>query len=139
MSVDELARLNVFYGDGWQSMEKERQEGWHRCRSTSCLIICSDGNSGVNIYRPNIGMPSTVILCQTFNPELAFSVGKVIGEEAAENGIQMILATAMNIHRNPLNGRQPEYFSEDPYLSGVMAAGQIKGLHSEEYQTASSM
>ena len=131
MSVDELARLNVFYGDGW-TMDGKGEAGRMAPMSEYELpdYICSDGNSGVNIYRPNIGMPSTVILCQTFNPELAFSVGKVIGEEAAENGIQMILATAMNIHRNPLNGRQPEYFSEDPYLSGVMAAGQIKGLHS---------
>ncbi|MCM1542685.1 MAG: glycoside hydrolase family 3 C-terminal domain-containing protein [Blautia sp.] len=131
MSVEELARLNVLYGAGW-TMDGKGEAGRMAPIPEYGMpdYICSDGNCGVNIYRPNIGMPSTVILCQTFNSGLAFAVGKTIGEEARENGIQMILAAAMNIHRNPLNGRQPEYFSEDPYLSGVMAAGQVKGLHS---------
>ncbi|MCM1221881.1 MAG: glycoside hydrolase family 3 C-terminal domain-containing protein [Lachnospiraceae bacterium] len=131
MSVEELARLNVLYGAGW-TMDGKGEAGRMAPIPEYGMpdYICSDGNCGVNIYRPNIGMPSTVLLCQSFNPELAFAVGKTIGEEARENGIQMILATAMNIHRNPLNGRQPEYFSEDPYLSGVMAAGQVRGLHS---------
>jgi beta-glucosidase len=54
----------------------------------------------------------------------------VIGEEARELGIQMILAPGMNLHRNPLNGRQPEYFSEDPYLAGAMAGHYCMGLES---------
>jgi beta-glucosidase len=70
-----------------------------------------------------------VVVCATFNSDLAKEVGRVIGEEAAENGIQMILAPAMNIHRNPLCGRHAEYFSEDPYLAGKMAAGYVQGLH----------
>lgn len=53
-----------------------------------------------------------------------------IGEEAKELGIPLILAPAFNIHRNPLNGRQPEYFSEDPYLSGVMAGYYARGMES---------
>jgi beta-glucosidase len=55
-------------------------------------------------------MPTSVVVCATFNPELARDVGRVIGEEAAENEIDMILATALNIHRNPLNGRHAEIF-----------------------------
>ena len=55
-------------------------------------------------------------------------MGNVIGEEAKELGIPLILAPAMNIHRNPLNGRQPEYFSEDPYQAGMMAGAYMQGL-----------
>ncbi len=126
----QLARLNVMYGDGW-SMDGKGEAG--RMAPLEALgvphYICADGNSGVNLRRPNIGMPTSVVVCQTWNRDLAEAVGRVIGEEAAENDIQMILATAMNIHRAPLNGRQPEYFSEDPLLAGLMAASQVRGLH----------
>ena len=88
----------------------------------------ADGNNGVNINKLNIGMPCSNIVCATFNTNLAYEVGRVIAEEAKENNIQMILAPAMNIHRNPLNGRHPEYFSEDPYLAGIMPGHQSKGL-----------
>ena len=65
-------------------------------------------------------MPSGVTICASFNKELSEAIGCVIGEEAKALGMPLVLAPAFNIHRNPLNGRQPEYFSEDPYLSGVM-------------------
>jgi beta-glucosidase len=91
-------------------------------------FIVADGNSGVNVNKPNIGMPSSATVCATFNTQLAYEVGKVIAEEALENGIHLILAPGMNIHRNPLNGRHPEYFSEDPYLAGMMAGHHSKGL-----------
>ena len=88
----------------------------------------ADGNNGVNIHKPNIGMPSSNLVCATWNSDLAYQVGRVIAEEAKENNIDMILAPAMNIHRDPLNGRHPEYFSEDPYLAGIMAGNQGKAL-----------
>ena len=90
----------------------------------------SDGNSGVNLRVPNIGMPSGVTLCATFNKELMEQVGRVIGEEAKALGMPLILAPGMNLHRNPLNGRQPEYFSEDPYLAGMMGGHYCKGMES---------
>lgn len=73
----------------------------------------SDGNSGVNLNIKNIGMPSGVTICASFNKELSEAIGCVIGEEAKALGMPLVLAPAFNIHRNPLNGRQPEYFSED--------------------------
>ena len=88
----------------------------------------SDGNSGVNLKIANIGMPSSATISASFNTKLAEEVGRAIGEEAKELGIPLILAPAMNIHRNPLNGRQPEYFSEDPYEAGMMAGAFAKGL-----------
>ena len=88
----------------------------------------SDGNSGVNLNIKNIGMPSGVTICASFNKELSEAIGCVIGEEAKTLGMPLVLAPAFNIHRNPLNGRQPEYFSEDPYLTGIMAAAQLTGM-----------
>lgn len=70
----------------------------------------SDGNSGVNLNIKNIGMPSGVTICASFNKELSEAIGCVIGEEAKALGMPLVLAPAFNIHRNPLNGRQPEYF-----------------------------
>lgn len=130
MSTEELCRLVVMYGSGW-GMENKGEAGRLSPIEKYGLpeYACADGNNGVNVKRPNIGMPTSVIICSSFNKTLARHVGRVIGEEAEENGIRMILAPAMNIHRNPLNGRHPEYFSEDPYLTGKMAAAQMKGLH----------
>lgn len=130
MSTDELARLNMMYGHGW-SMDAKGEAGRMAPLEGYGIpeYVCADGNCGVNIFKPNIGMPTSVVLCATFNPQLARQVGRVIGEEAAENGVQMILAAAMNLHRNPLCGRHAEYFSEDPLLAGVMAAAQVQGLH----------
>lgn len=130
MKTAELARLNVMYGHGW-GMDGIGEAGRTPPLEKYGLpeIVCADGNCGVNVSRPNIGMPTSVTICASFNPGLAREVGRVIGEEALDNGINMILGTAMNIHRNPLNGRHPEYFSEDPYLAGIMAASQVQGLH----------
>ena len=93
-------------------------------------MIVTDGNSGVNLKEGNIGMPSGVTLASSFDKKLMEKVGRVIGEEARELGVQLILAPGMNLHRNPLCGRHPEYFSEDPYLAGVMAGSFCRGLES---------
>ena len=73
-------------------------------------------------------MPSSTVMAATFNKDLAYEVGKAIGEESRENGIAVNLGPGMNIHRNILNGRHPEYFSEDPVLAGTMAGYHGKGL-----------
>ena len=93
-------------------------------------IRVSDGNTGLNIVKPNIGFPSSCTVAATFNKELAREVGRVIGEESRENGIAVNLGPGMNIHRNILCGRHPEYFSEDPILAGTMAGFHAKGLES---------
>jgi beta-glucosidase len=129
MSIEELARLSVCAGAGWGRTELGEAGRLSVLEKYAMQpFIVADGNSGVNIYRPNIGIPCSTVVCSSFNPDLAYAVGRVIAEEAKENGVNLILAPGMNIHRNPLNGRHPEYFSEDPYLAGVMAGHQSKGL-----------
>ncbi|MDO4448492.1 MAG: glycoside hydrolase family 3 protein [Lachnospiraceae bacterium] len=131
MDTDVLARIAVCAKDGWgmdgigEAGRIYRPEGYKLPE-----FIVADGNSGVNLRKKNIGMPSGVTICASFNQDLAEQIGKVIGEEAKELGIDLILAPALNIHRNPLNGRQPEYFSEDPFLAGKMAGYYCRGLES---------
>lgn len=138
LSVRELARLSVCASHGWGMHETGEAGRIYRLEGRNLpRFAVADGNNGVNINKPNIGMPCSNTVCSTWNTELAYAVGRAIGEEAKENDIQMILAPAMNIHRNPLNGRHPEYFSEDPLLGGIMAGNQCKGL--EEAGVATSM
>ena len=129
LSVEELARLSVCASHGWGMHEKGEAGRIYRLKDRDIpSFVVADGNNGVNVNKPNIGMPCSNTVCATWNPELAYEVGRIIAEEAKENEIDMILAPAMNIHRNLLNGRHPEYFSEDPYLTGIMAGHQSKGL-----------
>jgi beta-glucosidase len=129
LSLEELARLSVCASHGWGMHEKGEAGKIYRLPNRDIpQFVVADGNNGVNVNKPNIGMPCSNTVCATWNAELAYNVGRVIAEEAKENGIDMILAPAMNIHRNPLNGRHPEYFSEDLYLAGIMAGNHGKGL-----------
>lgn len=131
MSLEELARVSVCASAGW-GMEGVGEAGSiYQVEGYDLPYFpVSDGNSGVNLRVPNIGMPSGVTICSSFNKELSEAVGRVIGEEAKRLEMPLILAPALNIHRNPLNGRHPEYFSEDPYLAGIMAGWYGKGLES---------
>ena len=131
LTVRQLARICVCASDGWGV--EGRGEAGRLARPEGLELpemVVADGNSGVNLRTRNIGMPSGATLCASFDKALMEQVGKVIGEEARELGIQLILAPALNLHRDPLNGRQPEYFSEDPYLAGTMAGWYCKGLES---------
>ncbi len=76
-------------------------------------------------------LPSTAAAAATFNPELNLKLGEVLGNETRLDGHQVMLAPAMNLHRIPYGGRNYEYYSEDPYLSGVMAVQAIKGIQDQ--------
>lgn len=131
LDVKQLARLAICASSGWGMEGKGEAGRLYRVDGLDIPeFVFADGNSGVNLKEPNIGMPSGVTICSSFNKQLACQVGKTIGEEARELGVSLILAPAFNIHRNPLCGRQPEYFSEDPYLAGIMAANYCRGLES---------
>lgn len=130
MSDQELCKLNVCGGANWYMPWDDGSAGKTVALRKYKLpeIRVSDGNTGLNIKKPNIGLPSSTVIAATFNKELAYQIGRVIGEESKENGIAVNLGPGMNIHRNVLNGRHPEYFSEDPLLAGTMAGFHGEGL-----------
>jgi beta-glucosidase len=77
------------------------------------------------------GLPSTVAAAATFNPQLNLEIGEVLGDEARHDGHQVLLAPGMNLHRIPYGGRNYEYYSEDPYLSGALAVQTIEGIQAQ--------
>ena len=84
------------------------------------------------IYQYATAFPVTNALAQTWNTALMRQVGKAVAREMQEYGCTYWLAPAVNIHRNPLCGRNFEYFSEDPHLSGIMSTALIQGVQQEE-------
>lgn len=75
--------------------------------------------------------PACVSIAATFNPELSWRIGKALGQEAQTKGAYAVLGPTVCSHRSPLGGRNFEAFSEDPLLSGALAAEYVKGLQSE--------
>ena len=97
--------------------------------------MTADGPAGLRI-KPDRGVtttafPCATLLCCTWNPQIVEAVGCAGAREAAENGIAVWLTPAINIHRTPLCGRNFEYYSEDPYLAGRMAAAMVRGIQSQ--------
>lgn len=87
---------------------------------------------GIVHYQYATAWPCSQLLAQTFNTNLMERIGNAVGKEMEEFGITVWLAPGINIHRNPLCGRTFEYYSEDPLVSGKMAAAIIKGVQSHE-------
>ena len=81
-------------------------------------------------------MPIGTMLAASWNPEMMEELYEWEGKELLRNQIDTLLGPGMNIHRSPLNGRNFEYFSEDPYLASQMAAAHIKGVQSKNVGTS---
>ncbi len=90
----------------------------------------SDGPSGMRLDcgTKAFSLPNGTMIASTFNTELVYELFSLAGLEIAANKVDCLLGPGMNIHRHPLNGRNFEYFSEDPLLCGLIAAAELKGL-----------
>jgi beta-glucosidase len=94
-------------------------------------VKMSDGPLGVRNYGPSTAYPATVGLAATWDAALARDYGASVGRDARARGVGIVLAPAVNIIRVPQNGRNFEYLSEDPYLSGVFATQIVTGIQSQ--------
>ncbi|MBQ7835558.1 MAG: glycoside hydrolase family 3 protein [Ruminiclostridium sp.] len=93
---------------------------------------CSDGPSGMRMDcgTKAFSLPIGTLIASTFNKELVTELFTLLGLEMTANNVDCLLGPGMNIHRHPLNGRNFEYFSEDPYLTGTISAAELDGLNS---------
>lgn len=88
----------------------------------------ADGPAGLRMKSDTTAYPIETMLACTWNPDVLYEMGEAVAKEAEESQVDIWLAPASNIHRNPLCGRNFEYYSEDPYLSGMMASAIISGV-----------
>lgn len=115
----DIPRLNIpsiFFADGPHGVRKQAGTGDHL---------------GLNASLPATCFPTAATVANSWDVELGFATGQALGKEAAEQRVHVLLGPGLNIKRNPLCGRNFEYYSEDPYLSGKMAAAYIGGIQSE--------
>lgn len=133
LDIEKKARLLT--GEGFWSTRECAEIGLS-------AVKLSDGPNGMRVQkkRPNhLGLggslpatcyPTSSAVACTFNPALCEELGRHIGKEAAALGVSMVLGPGLNIKRSPLCGRNFEYFSEDGYLSGKIAAAYVRGIQS---------
>ena len=105
----------IFLSDGPHGLRKQAGAGDHL---------------GLNASAPATCFPTAATMANTWNPELCRELGAALGEEAAANDVHVLLGPGLNIKRSPLCGRNFEYYSEDPYLAGKMAAATVRGIES---------
>ncbi|WP_292692128.1 MULTISPECIES: glycoside hydrolase family 3 C-terminal domain-containing protein [unclassified Microbacterium] len=100
-------------------------------------LVLSDGPVGLrgptmDERQPSVVFPSAGALAATWDPALARDAGRAVADEAVRHGVDVVLGPTVNLHRSPLGGRTFESFSEDPVLSGEIAAGYVRGLQDGE-------
>ena len=121
VAVERLGVPQLMVSDGPHGLRKQDQEGDHLGINDSIKAVC---------------FPTAVGTAASFDPELLEQMGEVLGEECLAEGVDVLLGPAANIKRSPLCGRNFEYFSEDPLLSGRIAAALIRGVQKKHVGTS---
>ena len=114
--IDRLSIPSIFLSDGPHGIRKQAGAGDHLGLNASLNATC---------------FPTAATIANSWNQDLGEEIGQALGEEAASMDVNILLGPGLNIKRSPLCGRNFEYFSEDPYLSGKMAASYIRGIQSK--------
>lgn len=120
-SIERLGIPKVMMSDGPHGMRKQEGEADHLGLNESVEAVC---------------FPAACATASSFDVDLIRQMGEILGEECQAENLSMLLGPAVNIKRSPLCGRNFEYFSEDPYLTGKMAAAYINGVQSWDVGTS---
>ena len=115
-SVDRLDIPGMFLSDGPHGLRKQAGAADHL---------------GLNASLPATCFPTAATMANSWDPALGEELGTYLGEEAVAQGVSVLLGPGLNMKRSPLCGRNFEYFSEDPYLAGKMAAAYVRGIQSK--------
>ena len=91
----------------------------------------SDGPMGVRSYGPSTAFPAGIAMAASWDTALVKQIGAMMGRDARARGVHFLLGPGMNIYRSPMNGRNFEYFGEDPFLASRMAVADIEGIQSQ--------
>lgn len=113
--IERLGIPAIFFSDGPHGIRKQAGAGDHL---------------GLNPSLPATCFPTAATIANSWDEQLGEAIGKVLGEEASAQGVNVLLGPGLNIKRSPLCGRNFEYFSEDPFLAGKMAAAYLRGIQS---------
>ena len=120
-AVERLGIPRIMMSDGPHGLRKQDEEGDHLGINDSIKAVC---------------FPAACATASSFDTEMIGEMGKIIGDECQAENLSIVLGPAVNIKRSPLCGRNFEYFSEDPYLAGKMAAAYINGVQSRHVGTS---
>lgn len=111
--IERLGIPEIIYSDGPHGVRREHGRDWEIDK---------------NVYDSSTYLPVGISLASTWNPDLGYKFGQVLGSEARFRGKDVILGPGLNIIRSPLNGRNFEYLTEDPYLNAQFVRGYVKGV-----------
>ncbi|RKR87721.1 beta-glucosidase [Micromonospora pisi] len=128
-ALDLESKVRLLSGQNWWTLPALPQIGL-------ASLVMSDGPIGVRGIGwrpddPSVALPSPTALAATWDPELARTAGRMLGQEARRKGVHVLLAPTVNLHRSPLGGRHFECYSEDPLLTGEIGAGYVTGVQEQ--------
>jgi len=116
--IDLISGVDDFFVRGYPEL------GWPR-------LMMADGPMGVRNWGPATAYPAGIGLAATWDPAMARAVGEGLGRDARAKGVHFLLGPGVNIYRAPMNGRNFEYFGEDPFLGARIAVGYVEGVQSQ--------